>query len=174
MKYHELFSEYASLLREKKDCQNVITSLKNGYISTKTISGKKYTYLQHRVGGKLSSEYIREDCLPKVRDELDKRTIMLKKIKAIDERIEKIETAVAILDSNLCRKLIILRRCAVMDSMPFDEREKSLVFGSAMTALEGISAHEEIEKNLARWANGDFSFQESYLNTLRIHHLTEV
>ena len=51
---------------------------------------------------------------------------------------------------------------------------KSLAFGSAMTALEGIPTSEETENNLSRWANGDLSFQESYLNTLKAYHLAEV
>jgi serine protease inhibitor len=61
-----------------------------------------------------------------------------------------------------------------MEAMPLDERIKSLAFSNAMTALEGIPASVEIENNLSLWANGDFSFQESYLNTLRTYHLAEV
>ena len=72
MKYQELHSEYAVLLREKTDCQKALAVLKTGYISIKTISGKKYAYLQYRVDGKLVSEYIKADDLPKVRDELNK------------------------------------------------------------------------------------------------------
>jgi serine protease inhibitor len=61
-----------------------------------------------------------------------------------------------------------------MEAMPLDEREQSLAFSSAMAALEGIPASEETEKNLTLWANGEFGFQESYLNTLRAYHLAEV
>ena len=173
MEYQELYDEYASLLRDKTECQNSLAVLKNGYISTKTISGKKYTYLQYRVNGKLISKYVKDDCLPEVRAALDKRTVLLSRMNEIDGQLEKIESAVAILDENLLRKLIILRRCAVMETMSFEERGKSLAFGSAMTALEGIPASEETEKNLSRWATGDLSFQESFLNTLRAYHLAE-
>jgi len=61
-----------------------------------------------------------------------------------------------------------------MEAMSSEERMKSLAFGSAMTALEGIPTSEETENNLSRWANGDLSFQESYLNTLKAYHLAEV
>jgi hypothetical protein len=148
--------------------------LKEGYISTKTISGKKYSYLQYRIDGKLLSEYIREDDVPNIRAELDERIHTLKKVRETDSRLDKIETAAGILDDGLRRKLIAIRRCAAMEAMPLDERIKSLAFGSAMTALEGIPAGIETEKNLSLWVTGDFSFQESYLNTLRTYHLAEV
>jgi hypothetical protein len=148
--------------------------LKDGYISTKTISGNKYAYLQYRVNGKLLSEYVKDDYLPEVRAELDKRAALLERIRKIDERLEKIEAAAGILDNSLRRTLVILRRCAAMEMRTFEERRKSLAFGSAMTALEGIPSSEETEKNLSRWANGDLSFRESYLNTLLAYNLAEV
>ena len=174
MQYQDLYNEYVSLLREKAECQSNLAVLKDGYISTKTISGKKYAYLQYRVNGKLLSEYVKEDHLPEVRAELDKRMVTLSRISEIDERLKKIEAAAGILDNNLLRKLTTLRRCAAMESMPVEERSKSLAFGSAMTALEGIPASEETEKKLSRWATGDLSFQESYLHTLRAYKLAEV
>ena len=174
MEYQEIYNEYASLLRDKADCQNRLALLKEGYISIKTISGKKYAYLQYRVDGKLSSEYVREDHLPRIRAELDERAHALEKIHEIDDRLEKIEAASDILDDSLRRKLTTIRRCAAMELMPVEERRKSLAFGNAMTALEGIPVSEETEKNLSRWANGDLSFQESFMNTLRAYHLAEV
>jgi len=174
MEYPELYNEYASLLRDKTEYQSKLALLKDGYISTKTISGKQYTYLQYRVDGKLLSEYVKEEHLSRIRAELDERVRILEKIRETDERLEKIEAAAAILDSAIRRRLITLRRCAVMEAMPIEDRKKALAFGSAMTALEGIPASEETEKNLSRWANGDISFQESYLNTLRTYHLAEV
>jgi len=174
MLYQELHNEYTTLLREKADCQSSLAMLKDGYISTKTISNKKYAYLQYRMDGKLISEYIRDENLPKIRDELDERGRLENKIGKIDDRLGKIEAAANILNNSLRRNLITLRRCAVMEEMTFAEREKSLAFGRAMTALEGIPASEEIERNLSRWTIGDLSFQESYLNILQAYHLTEV
>jgi len=174
MEYRELLYDYASLLQDKTECQNSLTFLKDGYISIKTISGKKYTYLQYRVNGKLLSEYVKNDYLPEVRAQLDKRTVLLNRIIEIDVQLKKIESAAGILDKNLLRKLILLRRCAAMEAMSFEERGKSLAFGNAMASLEGIPASEETENNLSRWATGDLSFQESFLNTLRAYNLAEV
>ena len=173
MEYQELYDEYASLLRDKTEHQNSLAVLKDGYISTKMISGKKYTYLQYRVNGKLISEYVKSDHLPDVRAQLNERGILLNLIYDIDDRLKKVESAAAILDKNLLRKLIVLRRCAAVEALSFEERRKSLAFGSAMTALEGIPNSEETEKNLSRWAIGDLSFQESFLNTLRIYDLAD-
>ena len=174
MEYQELYKEYASLLQEKVDNQNRLALLKDGYISTKTISGKKYSYLQYRVDGKLLSKYIKDEHLSGVQSELDERAGIFGRISEIDERLEKIESAANILDNSLRRKLVTLRRCAMMEAMTLEERRKSLAFGSAMTALEGIPVSEEAEKNLSRWAHGDVSFHESYLSTLRAYRLAEV
>ena len=174
MEYPELYTEYASLLEDKTSLQKRLAMLKDGYISVKTISGKKYTYLQYRINGKLTGEYVREDNLPEVRAELDERAGILGKIRDIDGRLKNIEAAAGILSENLRRKLVMLRRCAAMEMLPPEERLKSLAFGSAMAALEGIPVSEETDKNLSRWANGDLSFQESYINTLRTYHLPGV
>jgi hypothetical protein len=174
MLYQEIQNEYTNLLRERAVNQSTLASLKDGYISTKTISNKKYAYLQYRVDGKLISEYIGEDNLPLIQSELDERASLTKNISEIETRLAKIEAAASFLDSNLRRTLITLRRCAAMESMPVAERNKSLAFGSAMTALEGIPVSAETEQNLSSWANGNLSFQESFLNTLRTYNLAEV
>ena len=174
MEYQELYNEYASLLRDRAEYQSRLALLKEGYISTKTISGKKYSYLQYRVDGKLSSEYVKEEHLPGICSELDERADILDKIQVINGRLEKIESAADLLADGLRRRLVTLRRCAVMEALPIAERKKSLAFGNAMAALEGIPVSDETDKNLSRWANGDISFRESYLNTLRAYHLAEV
>ena len=61
-----------------------------------------------------------------------------------------------------------------MDSMPVDARRKSLEFGNAMTALEGIPASEDTETALSLWAMGQYSFTDGYLQTLAKYRLIEV
>lgn len=99
---------------------------------------------------------------------------MLKKIWEIDKYLAKIESAAHILDESLSRELTTFRRCALMEAIPFCERKKSLAFANAMTAIEGIPASIETEKNLSRWTENDFSFQDSFINILRTYHLTEI
>lgn len=174
MSYQELYNDYVSLLHDKAACQTALGKLKDGYISTKTISGKKYAYLQYRVNGRLTSEYVKDANVPHVRTELDERVKLNEQIRALDEHLNKIETAAAILDSGLHRKMTALRRSAAMDALPTAARKESLAFGNAMTSLEGIPASAETSENLRLWADGAGSFQESYLNTLRVYHLAEV
>jgi len=174
MKYRELYDEYNSLLSKKSDYSKTLSTLKEGYISTKTISGKKYSYLQKKINGKINSEYIKEDMLPRVKSELQKRDEIEQAINQITEQLDKLETAMKVLDKSLYHKFIILRRCSLMDSMPAEARKKSLEFGNAMTALEGIPASEDTEKSLLLWAIGQYSFRDSYLQTLTKYHLIEV
>jgi hypothetical protein len=112
--------------------------------------------------------------LPQIKHELQKREEFEKANVNTDERLDKLEAAVILLDKSLYHKLLILRRCSAMDSMPVDMRKKSLEFGNAMTALEGIPASEDTEKSLSLWAAGQYSFCEGYLQTLTKYNLIEV
>jgi len=174
MAYKELYDEYFALLQERTNCQIKLSELKDGYISTKTISGKKYPYLQYRLKGKLYSEYVGEKRLPHVSTKIAERTKLIGQVSKLSIRLEKIESAAKILDDILYRKLVVMRQCAAMEVMPVDERGKTLAFGKAMAALEGIPPSEETNQNLEHWANGDFSFKESYMKTLRTYNLVEV
>ena len=68
-------------------------------------------------------------------------------------------------------KSTILERCAVMDSMPIEQRRKALSFGNAMTALEGIPASEDVENALLAWADGTKTFKDGYLQILAKYNL---
>ena len=174
MKYKELYDEYTDLLSKKSDYWATLSALKEGYISTKTISGKQYSYLQKKIDGKINSEYIKEDILTQVKAELQRRAEIGQAINRTDEQLDRLETAVNLLDKSLHHNLINLRRCSSMDSMPVEKRKKSLEFGNAMTALEGIPASEDTEKTLSLWAVGQYSFKDGYLQTLAKYHLIEV
>jgi len=174
MRYKEIYDEYNSLLTTRSDFIRIAATLKEGYISTKTISGKQYFYLQKKIDGRLNSEYIKEDMFPQIKAELQKRNEIEKAINQIDKQLSRLEEAVRILDKALYHKLIILRRCAIMDSMPINIRKKSLEFGSAITALEGIPASKDTEKMLSLWVIGQYSFRDGYLQILTKYHLIEV
>jgi len=174
MDYSDLSNEYSSLLYEKATAQSALSVLRRGYISYKTISAKIYAYLQYRVNGKLVSEYIKNEKLHEVKEELRKRSDYILRIREIDERLARIEAAAGFLDDKLLRRLTMLRRCAVMEAIPAVEKRKSLDFSSAISALEGIPASSKTEANLLQWANGKMSFYESYIKTLQKYNLAEV
>ena len=51
MKYRELFDEYVQLLQESTTLRSQLLQIPKGYLVTKKISGKEYTYLQHTTTG---------------------------------------------------------------------------------------------------------------------------
>ncbi|MDR3137045.1 MAG: hypothetical protein LBU07_06545 [Coriobacteriales bacterium] len=174
MQYQEIYDEYTVLLNERSTSARAIARLKSGYISTKTISGKQYSYLQNRANGKLLSAYIPADALPQVCVELEERKQREHKIADADKQLDRLEAAAGILDKTLRDKLVVLRRCAAVDALPIEKRAKSIAFGNAINALEGIPVNESVKRNMNLWENGSFSFLDSYLSTLRKHHLMEV
>jgi len=168
-----LYDEYASLAGEMATHQNELDSLKSGYISNKTISGRSYPYLQKRENGMLVSEYIRKHDLPNVKAELNERKRLLVRIKEITKSLDKIENAAKTLDSGLYRKMVTYRRCVLMDLLSLEERRKSSDFSHAMTALEGIPLNTDTELRIYLWENGKKSFYDCYMSTLRAHKLAE-
>jgi len=173
LKYTEIYDDYASLMKESTEYQNTLNSLKDGYISNKTISGKNYTYLQYREDGKLVSEYVRDYNLPNVKAELDERARIIKKINDIGDRLDRLEAAAKLLDSKLYRKLVRIRRYARMDMMPLDKRHKALEFSRIITALEGIPVSNDTNRYLMQWANGKQGFRDCYCKTLQMLNLAE-
>jgi len=122
----------------------------------------------------ISSEYVKADMLPQIKSELQQCVEIEKAIEDTNDELNRLEAAAMVLNKSLYHKLIILRRCSVMDSMPVDMRKKSLEFGNAMTALEGIPASEDTEETLSLWAEGQYSFTDGYLKILIKYRLIEV
>ena len=60
-----------------------------------------------------------------------------------------------------------------MDSMPVDMRKKSLAFGNAMTAIEGLPTSDDTVKSLSLWAAGQNNYKDGYLNTMVKYRLIE-
>lgn len=170
----ELFDKYNALLNEQSDIKQELQLLLDGYISEKTISGKKYYYLQKKLDGKIKSEYIKENDVESVRRQLERRAVLTARFCEINENAAKIEAAAKILSTLFYHKLIVLKRCYIMDNMPIKNRESSLSFASAMTALEGIPASDETNKHLALWSEGKQSFKSGYMQTLAQYNLIEV
>jgi len=135
-------------------------------------------YSEHNYLLSEKSDYLKKSLslkeLSKVKSELQNQREIEKAVAMIDEQLDRLETAVRAFDKSLYHKLIILRRCSLMDSMPADKRRRSLEFGNAMTALEGIPASDDAEKMLSLWVAGQNSFKDSYLQILKKYHLIEV
>ena len=76
-------------------------------------------------------------------------------------------------DSNQYRISFFLQQCAEMDALPIEKRKDALAFAKAMTALEGLPAKEETEKNLQLWAKGEKRFADFYMKVLQGYSVIE-
>ena len=174
MKYLELYNEYTALLHSQTELRRQIQTISKGYITTKKISGKEYSYLQYTSFGQKKSEYIQESEVEAVREKLSLRDILCKKIKDNQTNLGRLERAAEILDEQLSRSFFYLRQCADMDALPISKRDKALSFARAMTSLEGLPAKEATEENLQLWAKGEKSFADFYLSALQDYRVMEV
>ena len=75
--------------------------------------------------------------------------------------------------SNQNRISFFLQQCAEMDALPIEKRKDALAFAKAMTALEGLPAKEETEKNLQLWARGEKRFADFYIKSLKSYHILD-
>ena len=83
------------------------------------------------------------------------------------------ESLVKYFDSNRSRIYFFLQQCAEMDTMPIEKRQNALSFAKAMTALEGLPAKEETEKNLQLWEKGEKRFLDFYMESLRSYSIID-
>ena len=174
MQYQELYNRYNELLNQKFIHESNLATLANGYISTKTISGNKYYYLQKKNKGKVKSEYIKAELLDNIESQLEVRKQTEKEIDNINAELDKIEAASAILNLGLLQKIEILKQSSQMDILPLSNRKNALSFAEAMTAIEGIPASNDTNANLSKWADGLMSFKDIYIQTLEKYNMIEV
>ncbi|MDO4940714.1 MAG: HipA domain-containing protein [Erysipelotrichaceae bacterium] len=98
---------------------NELNNLANGYISVKTIKGRKYYYLQFLENGKLKSKYIKKENLIEIKKQLARRKVLeneLQKITSVGRSLPKLsktirklsgylmmgDVVVAIFDNGIC------------------------------------------------------------------------
>lgn len=173
MKYRELFDEYIQLLQEGITLRSQLLQIPRGYIVTKKISGKEYTYLQHTTMGKKKCDYITAEALPRLRALLAQKAPLVARLEKNQQDQARLESAVKILDAELYRTFFYLKQSADMDALPLSKRETALQFAGAMTALEGLSSQEDTKAALRQWAKGQCRFTDIYMNTLQHYGITE-
>ena len=78
-------------------------------------------------------------------------------------------------DSELLRKLKMLKLTSGMDNISADEKEKRISFSDAMTSIEGVPVSDRVKHDLANWKNGNITFLSIFEQTLRRYgFVTEV
>lgn len=160
-------NEYRMLIDRKFNMENELLNLPIGYISSKTIKGKKQYYLQRREGTKIVGTYIRNDEVGDTIEKIERRKLILKELKEIDERLAQLEQAAKLIDKNLFCNLMVYKLSAGMDSLSGEEKERCSSFGTSMNAIEGVAVSQETFTEIDAWKNGNQSFLAVFENTLR-------
>jgi hypothetical protein len=162
-----LVKDYKKLLNRKMQIESELSNLPRGYISKKTIRGKKYFYLQTRTSGTFTSRYLKREETDTVIKQISLRKQYESELPKIKIRLEELEQASRLLDKDLSRELMLLKITAGMDSIDSAQRERSVSFASAMNAIEGIPISNQTEQDISNWKLGNKSFLTIFKFTLR-------
>jgi hypothetical protein len=173
MKYIELYNEYVLLTNKKQELLSQMNSLPSGYVSAKTIKGKKQYYLQRREDGKMKSEYIKADELEHISEQLTWRTELQSKISELEAELSRLEEGLSIISHPLSQRVWFFKQGNIVDSLPVEKRCESKLFVDAITALEGLSASECTDAFLSKWVAGEGDFTEFYLDLLERNSIIE-
>ena len=173
MRYFELLKEYKDLLHADVQLRTQLQAIPKGYVTTKKIAGKDYCYLQYTVQGKKKSEYLREEDVASIRHAIAQREPLKEQVEKVRKDQLRLESAARILDAGLYRTFLFLKQCAQMDTLPIEKRQEALLFSGAMTALEGLSAKPETDRNLQLWARGEGSYTDIYMKALVQYRVVE-
>lgn len=164
---YNLTTEYKTLLERKNLIETSLETLAKGYISRKTIKGKQYSYLQTKVDGKLTSEYLKAEDIDRISEELALRKKYEAELPMIIARLEELENAASIIGNGVDRTLMLLRISSGMDTLQPAEKERCISFANAMNAVEGVPVSKQTADDIARWQNGVISYQAVFAATLK-------
>lgn len=162
-----VLSEYKNLLERKLKLETELQSLVQGYISNKTIKGNTYCYLQNRVGGKLTSRYLKSEEVDAVTGQITRRKECEAELPKLKARLSELEQAAGLLGKNISRQLMLLKLSTGMDSLTAEQKRQSSSFASAMNAVEGFPVSEQTTQDIAAWQNGNKPFLSIFQATLK-------
>lgn len=168
---NSMIREYTQLLEKKIELENALSVLPQGYISRKTINGRTYHYLQNRVLGKMTGEYLKRDEVASVSERLRLRRQYEAELPALYARLGELEQAARLIGHGLDRRLLLLKLGTGMDGIPAEQKERCVSFADAMNAIEGVPASGQTVKGLADWQKGNASYLSVFEETLRQYGL---
>lgn len=168
----KMIEEYKGLLERRLKIETELPTLAQGYISQKTIKGKTYHYLQNRVSGKISSQYLKSTEVDSTAESIALRKQYEVELPKLNTRIGELEQAARLLGKNVSRQLMLLKLSAGMDSMEADQKRRSASFASALNAIEGIPISEQTAKDVAQWQEGKKSYLSVFQETLKRYGFT--
>lgn len=159
--------EYESLLSRYQFIKRELSTLPIGYISKKSINGKEQYYLQHRLGKKVVSVYIKADEITQTEKGIALRKKYEVELSEILARMEQLEKAATHIGRGLYCDLLLYKMASGMDDIPKERKLKSSSFAASMNAVEGVAASEETVKEITRWQNGEKKFITVFSTTLK-------
>lgn len=164
---HMIISEYKDLLESKLKLETELKELVHGYISKKTIKGKTYCYLQYRVNGKLTSQYLKSEEVDAVIEQIARRKVCEAELPKLKARLSELEQAAELLGKNISRQLMLLKLSTGMDNLTAEQKKQSVSFAGAINAVEGIPVSEQAEQDIVDWQNGNKPFLSIFEATLK-------
>ncbi|WP_156299167.1 hypothetical protein [Streptobacillus canis] len=165
----KILEEYEKVLAQKNEIEKVLPTLLNGYISIKTIKGKKYSYLQNRVNNKIKSKYLRENEIDGVREELELYRMYKENIPKIEGRLKELEQAAKIVDKNIYRELRLIKMANTLDLIDEKQKKESVNFADAISSIEGVDVTEKTQKKIESWLKGEKSYLTIFEETLKMY-----
>jgi len=162
-----IIDEYKKLLNRKVQIESELSNLPRGYISRKTIRGKKYLYLQSRKSNTFTSRYLKSEETDTVIKQIALRKQHESELPMIKSRLKELEQASRLLDKGISRKLMLLKITAGMDNIDLAQKERSVSFAASMNAIEGIPIGDQTAQDISDWKQGNKSFQAIFEVTLR-------
>ncbi|MEA5074220.1 MAG: hypothetical protein VB030_08605 [Eubacterium aggregans] len=159
--------EYKNLLERKVKLETELQELVQGYISNKKIKGKTYCYLQNRVDGKLTSQYLKSEEVDVVAEQIVRRKQYEAELPKLKARLSELEQAAGLLGKKISRQLMLLKLSTGMDSLTAEQKRRSSSFAGAMNAVEGIPVSEQTAQDIVDWQNGNKPFLSIFEATLK-------
>lgn len=164
---HNILDEYKELLEKKIFIEAELEKLPKGYISKKTISGKQYSYLQIKTGGKLTGEYLKNEEVEHISGQLALRKEYETELPKIAARLEELEKAAQLIGNGIDRTLMLFKISVGMDDMETVKKSRCISFANAMNAIEGVPVSRQTADEVALWKDGMKSYMAVFAATLR-------
>lgn len=106
--YNSLRNEYSGLQEKKQDYLLELQELPRGALLKKRIKGREYDYLVYRESGKVVTTYVKQDRVPQVRAQLERRKEIEKVLSGITVDMKLIEKVVKPDSFTSTRKPVVL------------------------------------------------------------------
>lgn len=162
----DIIQEYRALTTKKAAISAQLRTLPKGYISKKNINGKEYYYQQYRIGSRIFSHFIKMEDVDTLSEKIALRKQLEKEKKTVSVRIRELEKASSIIDYSMYQRILRIKLVEAMDTLPMDQKERSLSFSEAMTAVEGVPVSEKVRQQQIAWKNGEITFDSLLVETL--------